>query len=49
MSNLSVFIIIYPQAQDYETENKMHTDTKYEWEKMAAASISPLSCYEIQR
>ena len=42
---LSVFIIIYSKAEDYKTKNKMHVDTEYKREKMAAASISTFSHY----
>ena len=34
---------------DYEAVNKTHVDIKYEWEKMAAASISTSSRYQIPR
>ena len=38
---------IYSNVDDYEAVNKMRVDTKYEWEKMAATSISALSRYQI--
>ena len=38
-------IRIYSKVEDFEIENKMRINTKYEWEKMAAASTSDLSRY----
>ena len=37
MCSLSVYIRIYLKVEDYKTGNKTFTDSKYEWEKMAAA------------
>ena len=34
-------------VQDYKTENKMHVDTQYEWEKMVAALILTTSHYQV--
>ena len=30
-------------VEDYETKNKTHVDTEYEWEKIAGALISSSS------
>ena len=38
-------IRIYSKVEDYEIENKTCIDTKYELEKMVAASTSTLSRY----
>ena len=44
MPSLSVYNIrIYSKVEDYETENKTCVNTKYEWEKMVAASTSASS------
>ena len=45
MPTLSVCYIIriYSKVEDYKIENKTLVDTKYEWEKMAAASTSTSS------
>ena len=34
---------------DYKTENKMHVDSKYKWEKMAVTLISTSACYQVPR
>ena len=39
---LSSYGSIFFNVNDYEAKNKMHFDVKYEWENMAAASISTL-------
>ena len=42
-------IRIYSKLEDYEIENETRIDTEYEREKMAAASTSTLSRYQIPR
>ena len=44
---LSAYIRIYLKVEDYETKNKTCVDTKYEWEKMAEASILISSHYQV--
>ena len=39
----------HSKVEDYETESKMHVDTKYRQEKMAAASILTSSCYQVSQ
>ena len=38
---------IYSKVEDYKTNIKMRVDTDYAWKKMAAASISTSSHYQI--
>ena len=46
---MSACIRIYSNVDDYEAVNKTRVDIKYEGEKMAAASISTSSRYQIPR
>ena len=39
---------VYSKVEDNKAENKTHVDIKYEWEKMAAASISASSNHGFQ-
>ena len=36
---VSVYSSIYSNVKDHETQNKSYVDTKFEQEKMAAASV----------